>query len=126
MANTFPSTGVRFIGPKRPDYEITRDCYSLEEVAKAHTEAGGHWFDKDTMRFFNSRVCWDSAIFTQRGVYFVSSERRDDRNPRLYSVRFIPVADVRDVQTIGEFQEYASRSGAMARAKKEAGQDVYS
>lgn len=116
------ATGIKFIGPKRPDYEIERHCYSLEDVAKAHSEAGGHFFDAGAMRFFNSRICWASATFTDAGVYFVTSERYNYSSPRLYSVRFIPVTDLREIKDVSGFQAYATRAqaiGAMKEAAKE-------
>ena len=82
----------------------------------------GHWFDPGSMRFFRSRVA-QTAYGTDDGsrAYFVSSEQFEDstryRAPRRYTVRVIDL-HTGDIDTVGEFQEYASRSGADAAARR--------
>lgn len=80
----------------------------------------GYFFSEGAMRFLKSRI---SAIAykTQDGTkaFFVTSEKCCTE-PRLYSVRVFDFATL-GVNTVGEFQEYKSRSAAVARAKKEAG-----
>lgn len=120
--------------------------YTVSDI-KRHAERLGqtHWFDRGSMRWFNSRL---SATIHPTGspyVYlFVSSERCDwnDRremvttswgdelgtvfcstrevwrgDPRLYSVRSY---DLRSgsVDTIGEFQGYATARAAHRAAAK--------
>jgi len=86
----------------------------MDEIRARHR---GHWFDSDTMRFFRSRVGgygFDAGDM----VYFVSSEQfrsREYTAPRRYTVRVL-TSDGK-VDTVGEFQAYASRSGAMAKAR---------
>jgi len=77
-----------------------------------------HWFESGTMRFFHSRIA-ENAYVTDDGAYayFVTSERQDDRHPRLFTVRCYTFA-TRDISTIGKFQAYASRSGADAAAQR--------
>lgn len=87
----------------------------MAEVRRAHR---GHWFDRDTLRFFRSRVAeygYGSADGAR--VYFVSSERFDDRSPRLYSVRVCVLA-TGSIDTVGAFQRFRSRSGADAAARR--------
>ncbi len=74
-----------------------------------------HWFDRSTLRFFSSRIS-EHVYPTRDGAYFVSSERFDMTTPRLFSVRFC--SDAGAIDTIGEFQQYASRSGAHAAAAR--------
>jgi hypothetical protein len=85
---------------------------------------GRHWFDADTLRFFSSRIA-DTAYVSGEyretldgAAYFVSSERRRGC-ARLYTVRRYDFA-TQDISTVGEFQGYASRSGAVAAAKRHA------
>lgn len=92
---------------------------SMDEIRARHR---GHWFSPDTMRFFRSRV-GGYGFGAGEAVYFVSSEQftsRDYTAPRKYTVRVLD-ADGR-VDTVGEFQAYASRSGAMAKARAMAAQ----
>ena len=87
---------------------------------------GCHWFDASSMRFFNSRVCestWTRYTDTEtEKVYrFISSERFED-DPRRYTVhefRLEPDPDARlgicvHVETVGEFQQYATARTALA------------
>ncbi len=96
------------------------ETVSVDSVREHAKRVGSHWFDADTMRFFRSRVSsygWRSADGTR--VYFVSSERREGC-ARRYSVR---VADMTSedrgcVDTLGTFQQFASRSGAERAAER--------
>ena len=102
------------------------------------SESGHPWFSADTMRFFRSRV-GQSAYAVDSGrvnhyfdpgyqvVYFVSSEQfrgmDGTQRPRRFTVRKAtlsfptPETCAWHISTVGEFQEFASRSGATARAK---------
>lgn len=95
---------------------MTSKHWDIESIKHANTVRGMHWFDKSTLRFFSSRV--GSTVYQgPGGVYFTSSEQFDARSPRLYSVRkFNP--ETGGVETVGEFQRYGSRSGAVAAAKR--------
>lgn len=93
--------------------------YTVSDI-KRHAERLGqtHWFDRDSIRFFNSRLSAEVHPTGSPYVYlFVSSERCDwgDNHPRLYSVRSY---DLRSgsVDTIGEFQGYATARAARKAA----------
>ena len=58
---------------------------SIAEVRKANRQLGHHWFDRDTMAFFASRV--ETGILG--GRYFVSSEQYSEDTPRRYTVRAV-------------------------------------
>jgi len=61
-----------------------RSTYStIDQIEADNKEIGHHWFSPDTMRFFNSRVC--STVY--QGHLFISSEKFDEKSPRLYGVR---------------------------------------
>ena len=73
----------------------------------ASTGKSPHWFDRDTLRFFNSRIS-ERVYPVPGGAYFVTSEKysRYDNSPRLYTVRHCTLEG--DINTIGEFQQYQS------------------
>lgn len=83
---------------------------SIQDVKNIAQRHGSHWFDADTMRFFNSRVSQDATIDGEF-IYFVSSERYRSE-PRLYSVRQLNIF-TGIIETIGEFQQY--RTSAQAK-----------
>jgi hypothetical protein len=88
---------------------------SIEEIKRANTRSGQHWFETDTMRFFSSQV--GSHIIA--GRIFISSERFEmpDPNlpgPRMYTVRI--ATDSGEVSDLSEFQQFHSASGAKAAA----------
>ncbi len=62
----------------------------------------GHWFDRDTLRFFRSRIGQQHALADGRWL-FITSEQ-GPTNVRNYSVRVMAVDG--DIDTVGEFQAY--------------------
>ena len=60
---------------------------------------GRHWFDRDTMRFFGTRLP-RAGITGQGGVFFVTSEQ-PPHGPRAYSVRKL-LGEGR-IETVGDF-----------------------
>lgn len=92
--------------------ELTqKDIYSIEMIQRY---AIGHFFDRDTMRFFGSRLSQD--IYHGQGVvYFVTSERRG-QNPRGHTVRLFDLA-TRSIKSVSEFN-VLSRYKAHAMAKE--------
>lgn len=109
----------------RPEREITREIYNLRDFARAHAEAGGHFFDDGAMRFFNSRILWDSWAISGGVIYFVTSEQFDYNSPRLYSLRKGDLWNPRDTDTIGEFQQYETRAQAVYALRKITGGKRY-
>ena len=82
--------------------------FQLKRIAK---DNGSHFFDKDSMRFFQSRI--HDVVYG--GCVFVTSEKmRPSRwtpNPqRLYTVRYMD--NKGNAHTIGEFQGFDTRSKA--------------
>lgn len=93
--------------------------YDMDDIRLRHRQAGGHWFDADTLRFFRSRV--GSRVWpVSDGWLFVSSEQfassQGQASPRRYTIRKVR-PDLR-IETIGDFQQYASRSGAVAAVER--------
>ena len=91
--------------------------YNTDEIRKV---AKGHFFDKDSMRFFDSRVCVE-AFDGPAGVFFVTSERFRGfgcpDGPRLYTVRRFD-RKTGAVTTPGTFQAFKTRTAAGIAAKR--------
>lgn len=100
--------------------------YPIRLLAERNAEAGYHWFKPDTRRFFGSRVA-SYGFCSPDGarVYFVSSEYTgfSSQRPRAYSVR-VGDLETGKVDTIGEFNGYATRAQAVAAAKRAARGDA--
>lgn len=81
--------------------------YSSADIERAADHAGSHFFDRDTKRFFRSRILAD-AFHGNGGCYFVTSEQYvgsdGHKAPRKYTVRkFDP--STADISTFGPFNE---------------------
>jgi hypothetical protein len=72
---------------------------------------GYHFFDKDTMRAFNSRI--HSEIYG--GCVFVTSEKQSYRHDRKYTVRIVHTDG--SIETVSSFQQYSTRYAAHSAAK---------
>ena len=88
---------------------------TLADFKRAHKAAGGHFFDRGAMRFFESRI--ESGLL--RGGYFITSEAYGDGTPRFYQVRQIDESDLRNVETIGDHHE--TREDAMDAVREHRG-----
>jgi hypothetical protein len=80
--------------------------YTIRDIKAANKAANHHWFEPDTMRFFNSRICRKVLA----GGFFVTSERYDCNTPRRYTVRLC--LENGHIETIGDFQQFASADSA--------------
>lgn len=88
---------------------------SIGDIQRANAEAGQHYFEPDTMRFFSSRV----SAGVHGGRYFVTGERRGfDDYRRAYTVRI--ALDSGHVETVGEFLAYSSSAAAHRAAERAA------
>lgn len=78
--------------------------WTVDDIKTACAMNGSHFFDRDTMRFFRSRVLGD-VYQGPGGIYFVTSEKYGDASPRKYTVRcFLPGDNCR-IATVGPFCE---------------------
>lgn len=84
---------------------------NMAEVKAANKAIGNHWFDADTMRFFDSRI--ESELIN--GRYFVSSEQFQDEYPRFYNVR--SVEDDGKINTVRDFEQFTDKQTAIDAAK---------
>lgn len=87
---------------------ITADTDSVRD---AHYKTGGHWFDTATLRFFSSRI--GRRVYGHR--YFVTSECGPS-GIRTYTVR--QLTDTGSIETVGEFEQYATSAAANRAAAK--------
>ena len=86
---------------------------TIAEVRAANKAAGHHFFERSTMRFFDSAV--ESALYG--GRFFVTSEK----GPVAESVRRYTVREVSQdgkVSTRGEFQAYRTIEDAREAARE--------
>lgn len=90
----------------------------IEEVKQSNREHGFHYFSRDTMRFFSSRVS-DRAYKVGDKAYFITSEkhRLTANNPRKWTIRVIDLITGK-VNTVGRFQEFNSHREAEAQLKQ--------
>lgn len=96
---------------------MTRGVRSIAGIKRANRAAGLYWFEPDTIQFFNSRVMADVYPTPEGDAYFVSSEQYDDDAPRLYTVRKFFKTSGR-IDTVGEFQGYATADDARAAIRE--------
>lgn len=82
-----------------------RPFSTLSEIKTAMINTGSHFWDKDAMRFFNSRAS-GNVYPTPFGTFFVTSERQDYTTARRYTVRFIAATEVQTVYTSPDGTEY--------------------
>lgn len=73
---------------------------NISEVKANNKAAGFHFFDRDTMRFFKSRI--ESTVY--KNNRFITSEQAP-HGPRMFTVRqYNP--ETHEVETVGEFMKY--------------------
>jgi len=97
---------------KEPYPGFNKGRMTIQEAKMINKEKGKHFFDKDTMKFFDSRIETDALRFGQLidDKYFVTSEKDGDQ-PRKFTVReFNPLTG--GVSTVGDFQEFSTREVA--------------
>lgn len=87
---------------------------TMSDARKIYVANGGHFFDRDTMRFFGSRI--ESNLYKNR--CFVTSDSNYDGSARYYNVRRFS-EDFHDIDTVGEFNAITSKRVALAIAKTE-------
>lgn len=89
-----------------------RTFFTIQEIKDANKAAGQHWFSPDTMRFFRCRV--SGPVIAN---LFVSSEQGPGWDePRRYTIRRANADG--SIDTIGEFQGYASKRTALTAIRR--------
>ena len=95
----------------RTDSTGWTDYETITEIKEANKAIGHHWFSRDTMRFFNSRV--ESKVYG--GHFFITSEKYMDDDRRTYTIRSCYNGHV---DTVGEFQQYRTIEEARHAVKE--------
>ena len=87
---------------------------TIKDIIAANKAAGHHWFSKETMEFFESKVETEIYPF-EGGAYFITSEQFHGsygyKAPRSYTARMIDNSGV--VSTVGSFEAHESKQEAM-------------
>lgn len=101
------------------------DPATIEDIKQANHAKGGHYFDRETMRFFRSRVL--SELYKgPGGIFFITSEQYQGlghTEPRRYTVRKFNPKDA-SIDTVGEFNKL-TKSAAQGLAERAAlGEEV--
>lgn len=79
---------------------------TLAEFKAVYKSTGMHFFDRKTMKFFNSRI--ESGLI--KGKYFITSESDMRNENRFFNVREIEY-DLQ-IKTVGEFNTLFSKEKA--------------
>lgn len=93
---------------------------TIYDLKLRNHNAGFHYFEPSTMRFFASRVSDEIWPLPDGSALFVTSEKfkgfRAPDGPRLYSIRIMfPDGSV---DTVGEFQQFKTSGGAKKAAQR--------
>lgn len=86
---------------------------TLASAKAIYNQYGGHFFDRDTMRFFGSKI--ESDLYSNR--CFITSENNFDGTKRYYNVRRFN-SDYTDIETIGTFNTIKDKDTARQIAKE--------
>jgi hypothetical protein len=82
---------------------------TMTDIRAANKANQGHFFDREVMRVFRSRV--ESGVLY--GQFFITSESYDDTSPRFYTVRVAtPRGQVRTFNVPGSHNKHASLRSA--------------
>lgn len=90
--------------------------WTIEAIEAANKAAGLHFFDRDTLKFWGSKV--SSTVHEgPGGVYFVTSETAPFNGVRRSTVRkFVPIMG--RVLTVGGLGDYGDNAAAHAEAAR--------
>lgn len=91
----------------------TMQKWTIADIKAAMNAAGSHWFDRDTMRFFKTRI-HPYVYQGEGGIYFVTSETNPSGITACSVRQFKPEGP--DIKTAGEFHAY-SKDNAISKAK---------
>jgi hypothetical protein len=112
--------GVEFANPP-----YTMHWETVQTWQNIITESG-YFFTKDTMRYFQSRISWDTLTgINEETCGFITSERYDEQ-PRRYSVRgwteasgVFDLSDFQQFATLAEARRYLFTDGFRAHLEKQ-------
>jgi hypothetical protein len=116
--------GVNMFDAKQYITGTGETVQSTKDIERISTLAGSHFFETETLRFFESRI--DIEVYPVSGMpgvfLFVTSEQHKCRiygdYPRMYTVRKWDASNPASFDTVGEFQEYETRHVAHSAASR--------
>ena len=81
---------------------FAQKSWDVESIETAVKNSGSHWFDKESMRFFRTKL-YPQVFSGEYGIYFITSESPPN-GTRKFSVRkFNP--ETLSINTCGKFCE---------------------
>lgn len=83
---------------------------TINDIEYTNRKAGQHFFDDDTLQFFNSII----YPRVHEGGWFVTSEKRGRGYPRLYTIRRAMNSGAY-IETIDDFQQFRTYAHAEQR-----------
>ncbi len=89
--------------------------WTVAEIKKAMIENGGHWWDKETIKYFGTQIV-SCAYVGKEFVFFVTSERQPTAVLCRYTVRRFNPKTLR-INTEGKFFEM-ERKDALRMARE--------
>jgi len=106
--------------PNRCSFAGVRNLPLVRAYYSLHPS--GHWFDDDTLRFFDGRI--EEAVITGRKNWLFVSSECPPYNNRRYAVRLMRTDSNstiagKHIENVSGFCEYSSRVSAMARMIRE-------
>ena len=111
--------------------EFNKSGHYFEGEIKRRAEKGSpYFFDKDTMRYFSSKVSglmWqvgDPKNYQTNDIYFITSEQDKGRIKHSGSVRGYTIRKISadgEIDTVSEFQEFSSLNDAKKELKEKIG-----
>lgn len=107
-----------------PTYQRTH-VHTAADIRAIADHAGSHFFSRDTMRFFSSRLLegvypdGDSKAMPGAAFYFITSEAYDDA-PRHYTVRRAVLGSQRDDRPAIDIATVGAHHATPAEARRAA------
>jgi hypothetical protein len=83
---------------------------TIQDIIRKNEQAGKHFFNSPSSRYFRSRIGSNVYGNSHQGYYFITSELDGINPPRLYTIR--KANDDGSIDTIGKFQQYRSLTAA--------------
>jgi len=111
------------VKPKQPPQPHDQ-FWTVGDIERAADRAGSHFFDRDSKRFFRSRILEGIHKGAGRLIWFVTSEKRGfDDARRGFTVRVFDT-QTGSVDTPGDFNAYSTAAQAHGAARRIAAADL--
>lgn len=92
--------------------------YSVEDFRRLYEHYScGHWFSKDTMRFFKTKILEGQQKIIGDSIYFITSEVNPSEVKAFTIRRGYIDGDSLSVETVGDFHSIPTRHRAISALK---------